>query len=285
MASNFRGIRRSVSGFTLVELLIVVAIIGILAGMIMVSMQSRTEKARMAKLKSFSSQVQHRLGVETLGRWEFENNTSDSSGNGNSGVLKNGATYAMDNEKDSLVLLLDGVPPYDYVEIPQMPAIKDRGTISLWVRPAFAPGIGSERILFVFNDGSAGTGPNWYMSITAGGHIALFWSSGTFGTSYDVRSWKINEWHHVAGIWDQVSKQASLYVDGLRVSTGNTSTIASASGSPMMIGWCPAGGCSPAWQGSLDDVIIYKEKLSTAEIQKLYVQGLPKYQLAKETAK
>ncbi|MBI2577934.1 MAG: LamG domain-containing protein [Candidatus Wildermuthbacteria bacterium] len=279
-------------GFTLVELLIVIAIIGILAGIVMVSMQSRTEKARIAKLKSFSSQVQHRLGMEAAGRWEFENSMNDSSGQGKNGTLKNGATYATDDEKNSRALLLSGGvgPSYDYAEVPQLSEIKDRGTISMWVKPDFAPGIlvppltTPEKILFVFNDGNQGTGVNWFMSVNSSGYLSLFWSSGTYGPRYDVRDWNVGEWHHVVGIWDQISREAALFIDGLKVVTGDTALTPSASGNPMMIGWCPAGGCSPGWQGSLDDLTIYKEKLSSAEIQKLYVQGLPKYGLAKETA-
>ncbi|GAI47506.1 unnamed protein product, partial [marine sediment metagenome] len=86
------------TGFTLIEVLVVVAIIGLLASIILVSLKEARERAKIAKSFNFAAQVHHALGAYAVGIWDFNENVDntcrpeepyndicDSSGNNNHG--------------------------------------------------------------------------------------------------------------------------------------------------------------------------------------------------------
>jgi len=62
---------KSKKGFTLIELLVVIAIIGLLVVIVLVSIKSAKEKARLNKAFQFDASLKHALGDAIIAGWSF----------------------------------------------------------------------------------------------------------------------------------------------------------------------------------------------------------------------
>lgn len=250
--------------FTLIELLVVIAIIGLLSSIVLVSTKGLREKARLAKGKQFSQSVHNSLGAYAVGIWNFGKGSGttaiDSSGYGKNGTI-NGATWIVDDfSNDGWVLEFDGVNN-DYVDFEDTKRLS-LFTLSVWV---YNEQGGDSRHSIV----------RYFWEIV--GNNVCFWSYD-FADDY----WRCsnnnavfyNTWTHVATTWN--GSVISHYING-ELNWKDTRSSSGTSQSFVSI----AGYSSRKFKGKLDDVRIYNETLSLAQIQKIYAEGVNKY-LAKK---
>lgn len=244
-------------GFTIVELLVVIAVIGFLASVILVSMQGVREKARIAKGLDFSHSIQHILGAYAVGWWNFEtieaDRVIDGSGYGKHGTIY-GATLVSGLEQLGNALSFDG---NDYVSVQPILTGNSAFTAEAWVRPADT---GAWRT--VFAEGCSG----FDLAITGG--IIRFGRNcgGPFGVFYSGPAMTINQWAHVVISFDGTN--VDMYKNGKKYSGGPVTYTHSY----FYIG--SYSGSSEFFTGLIDEVRVYERALSVTEIQKHYADGL-----------
>jgi prepilin-type N-terminal cleavage/methylation domain-containing protein len=88
--------RNKQKGFTLIELMVGIAIVGLLSSVILVATKGSTNKANIAKTMQWSRSIESLLGPYAVGIWNFDEGSgttvSDLSGYGNDGTIY-GATW------------------------------------------------------------------------------------------------------------------------------------------------------------------------------------------------
>ena len=269
----FNPIKDQSSAFTLVELLVVVAVLALLASMVFSNLTGAREGARISNILAFQSQVHNLMGSDLIGWWNFNedcqgvsegglapasiknyaggpvgsNNgakcTSDSPVAGGSGIDVRGGSYHV------------SLGSYDF-----SPGVG--ATISIWYNSTFASGsqmvFGGQGALFCYSyiSGQVRCDTNGSSS-----------SANNFGgDTHD------GNWHHL--ILSTDGTNAKAYLDG---ELGAQWSEAMGTGSKLyIIGNYNPGG-SYTFDGKLDDVRIYSRALTAYEVQTLYAQTKGNY--------
>jgi Concanavalin A-like lectin/glucanases superfamily/Bacterial Ig-like domain (group 3) len=204
------------------------------------------------------------------GYWKLNGNGNDSSGQGNDGTLKNGATGAVDNYSlQNGSISFDGVD--DYVDLDTNTyGLNSGSSFSFWAKT---------------------TDSSNFMNILSGANslsrISLIGSTGAFYFETDTNgddvskllpaNWNNGDFHLFTAISNNYN--VSLYFDGSYLVSGvvlDNLTI-SVIGSGTTLGTYP-------FNGSIDEVLFYNRILSSAEITNLYTHGLMRKNLSVATS-
>lgn len=261
--------------FTLIELLVVISIIGLLASIVLVSLEGGEQRAITGKAMEFSHTVRVSLGSDLVGEWKFDDQldpTQDGSGGGNNGsLLPNGSEPVYVGGVFGKALEFYGA---DYVEVADntdLSNIKAGLTISYWVKRTIDSGG-----YHVLKQDAFGA-----LKDTGGNNFG-FWTSHVGGAEYfNIVTDKIslNDFHSVVLIWRPGNKK--IYVDAKLVGekTDSRNDYLLQSGSNSIFIGNSQGWHASNFSGILDEVQLYSRALSMSEIQRLYAEGMTRHGL------
>lgn len=239
-------------GFTIVELLIVIVVIGILAAMTIVAFNGIQERARLSSAKAFAAQLEKKHLMDAEGLWSFNecsgnsvSNRSDKATSDVAGTLawstdtpSGSGCAAQFNGSTRIRTSADlsaGGSSYDYY-------LK-----AAWVKVSSCA---NNNVISSPDDINGQDSPFWLPNCTVrAGH------NGTYSRIISDETLKLNTWHHIATEFDNGTYR--LYIDGKRVKETSGHPLLTAAATGVNIGAHRTGS---SFTGLMDDALIVSKR-------------------------
>ena len=271
---------KSGAGFTLIEFLVVIATLGLLASVVVVSTKSSKDRARIASLLSYSATIKKVLGADIVGEWRFGEGSgpsvADSSGNNNNGTW-NGTDYWA--QKQGTIYELGEAGKFsgdDYVYIPNSNSLRflDQITIEAWIKTNRVDSgwmvVSNPGTYYFYFLGFFNSRPRFFIGPYGdlGGDLAFSCPSDPF---------VVGQWHHYVGTYN--GSKMKIIVDSKEICSRDYSVTGMFYTYPLTLGALLDTNTNTSYymfDGNIDEVKIYNRSLITAEIQQHYVEGAKK---------
>lgn len=261
-------------GFTLIEILVVVAVLALLASIVFSNLGGAREGARISNALSFQSQMHNLMGSDLIGWWNFNEDCQGISEGGLAPAsIRNyaGGTVGSNSgakcTSDSPVAGGSGIDVRggshhvslgSYAFSPGIGA-----TISIWYKSTHTP----ESAQMVFG----GQGALFCYSYI-GGRVRCDTNGSSSGANDFGGDTHDGNWHHL--VLSTNGTNVRVYLNG-ELGTQWSEAMDTASRNYVIGAYNSSG--SYTFEGKLDDVRIYTRPLTTKEVETLYVQTKDRY--------
>lgn len=243
------------SGFTLIELMVVVAMIGLMSTLSIVSFSTSREKARIATAQTSAKMYYDSLGDESIGVWNFDEcsgtSLTDMSGQKHIATMQSGISWSTDTNKNNGCSMkfngsggyIDGGGLWNFNY--------NNFAASAW----FKTSNNNEQVILTSGNNDVLEMHNGHM------HMDMIIDSSPEG----AKLVSDNKWHFALVTGDNTSIR--IYLDGSNKPEVTMDSYPDAYSGQIYIGRCASGYY---FNGLIDDVRIYQRSLTAKEIQTIY---------------